>query len=57
LARACMHCATTLAEVGYDAEPKYFLVEANGARNIAHVQRGFKNAVCFRGHDFSRLNV
>src|SRR4029077_12923042 len=34
----CLHGATTLAKLADDAEPKSLLVEANRAREIAHVQ-------------------
>jgi hypothetical protein len=45
-----MHRTTPLAELTDDRESKSLLVETNGARQIAHVQRGFKDAVRFGAH-------
>src|SRR5260370_29615689 len=50
LAWACVHGATALAELADDRESKYFLIEANRARHIAHIQREFQDPIRFVAH-------
>src|SRR5215467_1765428 len=50
LLSARMHCAAAFAELADHTKPKDFLVEANRADEIAHVQRGFQNSTGNRGH-------
>src|SRR6266403_6140102 len=57
LACPCLHCATALTELADDRESKSLLIEAHGARHIAHVQRGFKDAIGFGAHRVLRLVI